>query len=406
MKLQESKLTAQEVKDIVNKYMVETYARFDFVAETADGMYLYDENGEAYLDFYGGVAVNSVGNCNPRVVAAVQDQVADVMHTFNYPYTIPQALLSKQICDTIGMDKIFYQNSGAESNECMIKMARKYGIEKYGPDHYEIITAKKGFHGRTFGAMSATGQPDSAIQKGFGPMVGGFTYAEFNNLEDFASKITPNTIAIMIEPVQGEGGVIPATQEFMDGLRKLCDDNNLFLLLDEVQTGWGRLGTIMGYMGYNVKPDAVTMAKAMGGGMPIGACCATAELASAFTAGAHGTTYGGHPVACAAAYAATSEIIEKDLSANAKEMGEYFREQLATLPHVIDVRGRGLLVGCEYDLPIGGAVKMECIANKLLITAIGTSINRMVPPIILTKEHIDKAIEIMRAAIEKVVAEM
>ncbi len=406
MKLQESNLTAQEVKDIVNKYMVETYARFDFVAERAEGMYIYDANGDAYLDFYGGVAVNSVGNCNPAVVAAVQDQVADVMHTFNYPYTIPQALLSKQICETIGMDKIFYQNSGAESNECMIKMARKYGIDNYGPERYEIITAIQGFHGRTFGAMSATGQPNSAIHKGFGPMVEGFTYAEYNNLEDFASKVTPNTIAIMIELVQGEGGVIPATQEFVEGLRKLCDDNNMLLLFDEVQTGWGRTGSIMGFTGYGVKPDAVSMAKAMGGGMPIGACCATAEMATAFGAGAHGSTYGGHPVACAAAYAATSEIIEKDLSGNANEMGAYLMEQLATLPHVVEVRGRGLLVGCQYDLPIAADVKWECMANKLLMTAIGTSVNRMIPPLVLTKEHIDEAIVIMRAAIEKITADM
>ena len=400
MKLQESKMTAEELKAVVNKYMMETYARFDFVAERAEGMYLYDENGEGFLDFYGGVAVNSVGNCNERVVAAVKDQVSDIMHTFNYPYTVPQALLSQQICETIGMDKIFYQNSGAESNECMIKIARKYGIDNYGPTKYEIITAKQGFHGRTFGAMSATGQPDSAIHKGFGPMVSGFVYAEFNNLEDFASKITPNTIAIMVEPVQGEGGVIPATEEFMTGLRKLCDDNNLLLLLDEIQTGWGRTGSIMSYMGYGVKPDAVSMAKAMGGGMPIGACCVTAELATAFSSGTHGSTYGGHPIACAAAYAATSEIIEKDLSANAKKMGEYFKEQLATLPHIKEVRGRGLLVGCEYDLPISADVKWECMRNHLLITAIGTSVNRMVPPLVLTEEHIDKAIEIMRNAIE------
>ena len=250
MRLKETGLTAEELKDLVKKYMVETYARYDFVAERAEGMYLYDENGEAYLDFYGGVAVNSPGNRNPKVVAAVKDQVDDIMHTFNYPYTVPQALLAKKICDTIGMDKIFYQNSGTEANECMIKMARKYGIENYGPNRYEIITAKQGFHGRTFGSMGATGQPDSAIQKDFGPMVPGFVYAEYNNLEDFASKVTENTIAIMIEPVQGEGGVHPATQEFVEGLRKLCDENEMLLLFDEVQTGWGRTGSIMAYMGY------------------------------------------------------------------------------------------------------------------------------------------------------------
>ena len=403
MKLKDTGLTAEELKDMVKKYMVETYARYDFIAERAEGMYLYDEKGEAYLDFYGGVAVNSPGNRNPKVVAAVKDQVDDIMHTFNYPYTVPQALLSKKICDTIGMDKIFYQNSGTEANECMIKMARKYGIDNYGPDKYEIITAKEGFHGRSFGSMSATGQPDSAIHKGFGPMVPGFVYAEYNNLEDFASKVTKNTIAIMIEPVQGEGGVHPATQEFMEGLRKLCDDNDMLLLLDEVQTGWGRTGAPMAYMGYGVKPDAVSMAKAMGGGMPIGACCARKEVAAAFGAGTHGSTYGGHPIACAAALASVSEILDNNLSENAKEVGEYFVEKLSTLPHVVEARGRGLLVGCEYDMPIALDVKWNTFKRHALITAIGDKVNRMIPPLIATKEDVDKLVEIMREAIEEAV---
>lgn len=353
--------------------------------------------------FYGGVAVNSPGNRNPKVVAAVKDQMDDIMHTFNYPYTVPQALLSKKICDTIGMDKIFYQNSGTEANECMIKMARKYGIDNYGPDRYEIITAKEGFHGRTFGSMSATGQPDSAIHKGFGPMVPGFVYAEYNNLEDFASKVTKNTIAIMIEPVQGEGGVHPATQEFMEGLRKLCDDNDMLLLLDEVQTGWGRTGAPMAYMGYGVKPDAVSMAKAMGGGMPIGACCARKEVAAALGAGTHGSTYGGHPVACAAALASVSEILDNHLSENAKEVGAYFVEKLAKLPHVVEARGRGLLVGCEYDIPIAMDVKWNTFKRHALITAIGDNINRMIPPLTATKEDVDQVVEIMKAAIEEAV---
>ena len=403
MKLKDTGLTAKELKDMVKKYMVETYPRYDFIAERAEGMYLYDEKGEAYLDFYGGVAVNSPGNRNPKVVAAVKDQMDDIMHTFNYPYTVPQALLSKKICDTIGMDKIFYQNSGTEANECMIKMARKYGIDNYGPDRYEIITAKEGFHGRTFGSMSATGQPDSAIHKGFGPMVPGFVYAEYNNLEDFASKVTKNTIAIMIEPVQGEGGVHPATQEFMEGLRKLCDDNDMLLLLDEVQTGWGRTGAPMAYMGYGVKPDAVSMAKAMGGGMPIGACCARKEVAAALGAGTHGSTYGGHPVACAAALASVSEILDNHLSENAKEVGAYFVEKLAKLPHVVEARGRGLLVGCEYDIPIAKDVKWNTFKRHALITAIGDNINRMIPPLTATKEDVDQVVEIMKAAIEEAV---
>ena len=405
MRLKDTGLTAQELKDIVNKYMVETYERYDFIAERAEGMYLYDEEGNAYLDFYGGVAVNSAGNRNPKVVAAIKDQVDDIMHTFNYPYTIPQALLAKKICDTIGMDKIFYQNSGTEANECMIKMARKYGVDNFGPGKYHIITAKQGFHGRTYGAMSATGQPDNAIQMGFKPMLPGFSYAEFNNLEDFASKITENTIAIMIEPVQGEGGVRPATQEFIEGLRKLCDEKGLLLLFDEVQTGWGRTGAPMAFMGYGVKPDAVSMAKAVGGGMPLAACCASAKVAKAFTAGTHGSTYGGHCVACAAGLAAVTEILDNNLSENAKVMGDYMKAELAKLPHVVEARGRGLLVGCEYDIPIAVDVKHGCLDRMALITAIGNKVNRMIPPLVVTKKQIDELIGIMRESIEEAAAE-
>ena len=211
MKLSETGLTAQDIKDKVNKYMIETYERFDFLAETAKDQYIYDEKGEPYLDFYAGIAVNSAGNCNEKVVEAVISQTKELMHTFNYPYTIPQALLAEKVCTTIGMDKIFFQNSGTEANEAMIKMARKYGIEKYGPEKYHIVTAKMGFHGRTFGAMSATGQPDNGCQIGFGPMTYGFSYAPYNDLQAFKDACTENTIAIMIEPVQGEGGVHPAT---------------------------------------------------------------------------------------------------------------------------------------------------------------------------------------------------
>ena len=199
MKLKDTGLTAQDIKDKVNKYMIETYERFDFLAETAEGMYLYDENGTPYLDFYAGIAVNNAGSRNPKVVAAVKDQMDDIMHTFNYPYTIPQALLAEKVCETIGMDKIFFQNSGTEANEAMIKMARKYGIDKYGPNKYHIVTAKMGFHGRTFGAMSATGQPGNGCQVGFGPMTYGFSYAPYNDLKAFKDACTENTIAIMID---------------------------------------------------------------------------------------------------------------------------------------------------------------------------------------------------------------
>ena len=349
MKLTDTGLTVQDIKDKVNTYMIETYERMDFLCETARDQYMYDEKGEKYLDFYAGIAVNSAGNCNEKVVAAVIDQVQDVMHTFNYPYTIPQALLAEKVCTTIGMDKIFFQNSGTEANEAMIKMARKYGIEKYGPNKYHIVTAKNGFHGRTFGAMSATGQPGNGCQIGFGPMTYGFSYAPYNDLKAFKDACTENTIAIMIEPVQGEGGVHPATQEFMSGLREFCDENGMLLLIDEVQTGWCRTGKVMSYMNYGIKPDIVSMAKALGGGMPIGAICTTEDVSKAFSVGSHGTTFGGHPVSCAAALAEVNELLDRNLADNAAKMGEYFKKKLETLPHVKEVRGQGLLVGVEFD---------------------------------------------------------
>lgn len=396
MRLKDTGYTAEEIKEKASKYMIETYERFDFIAETGKDQYIYDSEDEAYLDFYAGIAVNSAGNCNEKVVEAIKDQASDIIHTFNYPYTIPQALLAEKICTTIGMDKIFYQNSGTEANEAMIKMARKYGIEKYGPNKYHIVTAKMGFHGRTFGAMSATGQPGNGCQVGFGPMTYGFSYAPYNNLEAFKDACTENTIAIMIEPVQGEGGVHPATMEFMKGLREFCDEKGMLLLIDEVQTGWCRTGEVMSFMNYGIKPDIVSMAKALGGGMPIGAICATEEVSKAFTAGSHGTTFGGHPVSCAAALAQVNELLERDLAGNAKKVGDYFSKKLETLPHVKEVRHQGLLIGVEFDDSISGVeVKHGCLDRHLLITAIGAHIIRMIPPLIITEDDCDKAFDII-----------
>lgn len=401
MKLKDTGLTKEELKNLVSTYMIDTYERFDFIAETAKDMEIYDENGNAYLDFYAGIAVNSAGNCNEKVVAAIKEQASDIIHTFNYPYTIPQALLAKLICETIGMDKIFYQNTGTEANEAMIKMARKYGVETYGAHKYHIVSAKNSFHGRSYGSLSATGQPHNGCQIGYNPILPGFTYAEFNNLQSFKDACTENTIAIMIEPVQGEGGVHPATKEFMTGLREFCDEKGILLLLDEVQTGWCRTGEVMAYMNYGIKPDIVSMAKAMGGGMPIGAICATKKVAKAFTNGSHGTTYGGNPVCCAASLAQIHELLDRKLAENAKEMGEYFKTQLRNnLPCVKDVRGLGLLVGVEFDRDIAVDVKHGCFDRKLLITAIGGNIIRMVPPLILTKEDCDKATAIIKEVVE------
>lgn len=403
MRLIDTGLTEQEIKQKVATYMIETYERFDMVVDHAKDMYLYTSDGTAYLDFYAGIAVNSAGNCNEKVVKAIKEQCAEVIHTFNYPYTIPQALLAEKICKTIGMDKIFYQNSGTEANEAMIKLARKYGVDHYGEGKYNIVTAKKSFHGRTFGAMSATGQPDTACQLGFGSMTPGFSYATFNDLESFREAVTEQTIAIMVEPVQGEGGVHPATKEFMVGLRKLCDEMGLLLLLDEVQTGWCRTGAIMSYMNYNIKPDIVSMAKAMGGGMPIGAVCATKEVATAFSKGSHGTTYGGNPVACAASLAQIGELLDRDCANNAKVIGDYFSKELEHIPHVKEVRHQGLLVGVEFDECVNAVdVKHACFERKLLITAIGTQVIRMVPPLIVSKEQCDQAIQIIEESVHEV----
>jgi acetylornithine/N-succinyldiaminopimelate aminotransferase len=402
MKLKDTGKSAADIKALVKKYMIETYERYDFICERSEGVYLYDENGDAYLDFYGGIAVNSAGNRNAKVVAAAKEQLNDVIHTFNYPYLIPQALLAEKICKTLDFDKIFYQNSGAEANEAMIKMTRKYGIEKYGPEHYHIITAKNSFHGRTFGALSATGQPDTACQRGFGPMLPGFSYARFNDLADFASQVTENTIAIMLEPIQGEGGVHPATPEFLTGIRKLCDEKKLLLLLDEIQTGWCRTGEVMAYMHYGIKPDIVSMAKALGGGFPISAICANNEVAKAFNMGSHGTTYGGNSVCCAAALAQVTELLDNKLAAKAKETGEYFAQKLTGLPRAKDVRGRGLLLGVEFDGPIGLEVKHNCLDRKLLVTLIGDRLIRMIPPLTVTKADCDKAVAILTESVKAV----
>ena len=249
--------------------------------------------------------------------------------------------------------------------------------------------------------MSATGQPGNGCQVGFGPMTYGFSYAPYNDLKAFKDACTENTIAIMIEPVQGEGGVHPATQEFMKGLREFCDEKGMLLLLDEVQTGWCRTGAVMSYMNYGVKPDIVSMAKGLGGGMPIGAICATEEVSKAFTAGSHGTTFGGHPISCAAALAEVGELLGRDLAGNAKKVGDYFAAKLEKLPHVKEVRHQGLLVGVEFDDTISGVdVKHGCFDRKLLITAIGAHIIRMVPPLIVSEEECDKAVEIIEEAVK------
>lgn len=402
MKAKDYGLDKQDIIEMSDKYLLDIGYHFPIVVEKAKDAILIDANGDEYLDFYAGIAVNSVGNCNEKVVKAVQEQVAQVMHTSLYPYNTPQAMLAKLVCENTGMNRVFFQNSGTEANEAMIKMARKYGVEHYGPEHYEIVTAKKSFHGRTYAALTATGQPETAIQAGFFPNLPGFKYADYNDLESFKALCTENTTAIMIEPVQGEGGVYPATPEFLKGLRNLCDERGMLLLFDEVQTGWCRCGETMAFMHYGVKPDAVTMAKALGGGLPLGAVAMTEECAKALNPGSHGCTFSGNPVCCAAGYAAVTEMLERNMAHNAKEMGIYFMEQLKTLPHIKEVRGLGLLIGLEFEDIDAIQVKVKAMEKKLLITATSNRIVRMVPPLVITKKDCDKATAILREAIEEV----
>ena len=396
MKAKDFNLSKEELVEMAEKYMNETFKRYDFIADSTSGVYVYDENGEAYLDFLGGIAVNSVGGCNQAVIDAIKSQSEDMIHVSNYFYSVPQTVLAKLICESIGMDKIQFQNSGAEANEAMIKMARKYGNDLYGGKRYKIVTAYNSFHGRTLATLSATGQPGSAIHKGFEPLVEGFKYAEFNNLQSFEEAATDDVIAIMIEPIQGEGGVYPADPDFMKGLRELCDRKGMLLLLDEVQTGWGRTGKLMAYMNYGIKPDAVTMAKAMGGGMPIAAMCASNEAMQHLSAGSHGTTFGGNPVCCAASYAAITEMIEKKLPENAYEVGEYFMDELSKLDGVNNVRGMGLIVGVVFDKDIAMDVKHDAFDRKLLMSVVKPDVIRMVPPLIVTKEDCDKVVDIIK----------
>lgn len=400
MKLKDLDYTAEEIKGFTKQYMIETYERFDFIAETAEGMYLYDENGKSYLDFYGGVAVNNVGNRNSKVVQAIKTQADAILHTFNYPYTIPQAVLAKLICETIGMDKIFFQNSGTEANEAMIKLARKYGVENFNANKYHIISAKKGFHGRTFGSLSATGQPNTKNQLGYLPGVPGFDYVQFNNLEAIKEAYTEDTIAIMLEPVQGEGGVNVADKSYLQGVRQFCDEKNILLLLDEVQTGWGRTGENMAFQYYDIQPDIVSMAKGMGGGVPIGAICASEKVAKAFDSGSHGSTYGGSPLCCAASFAAISEIIELKLAENATKVGHYLQEHLKTLPNIKEVRGLGLLIAVEFNKPIAHDIKIALFQNQMLVTMLDDSTIRLTPPLIVTEKDCDIAIDILEKTID------
>ena len=386
-------MDTKTIIETAEEKLIHTYNRYQIVLDKGDGVRLYDKDGKEYLDFGAGIAVFALGYNNKEYNDAVKAQVDKLIHTSNYFYNEPAVKAAQAVTKASGMDRVFFTNSGTEAVEGAIKLAKKYAYLKDGSTDHEIIAMEHSFHGRSMGALAVTG--NRHYQEAFGPMIPGIKFAKYNDLESVKSLVNDKTCAIIFETVQGEGGVYPATKEFLQGLRKFCDENDMLLLFDEVQTGWGRTGDIMAYMEYGVKPDAVSMAKAIGGGMPIGAMCTTEKFASAFTPGAHGSTYAANPVCCAAALAEIEEIMDNNLAANAKEVGAYFMEQLKALPCVKEIRGKGLLVGVEFREPIAFEVKHQAVENRLLITAVRENIIRLAPPLIANKEQCDEAVKIL-----------
>lgn len=349
-------------------FIVNTYNRqpeSTLFLKRGEGAYVWDDLNKRYLDFVSGLAVNSLGHCHPAVVKALSWQAAQLMHCSNLYYSEPQIRLAEQLVAHSCADKVFFCNSGAEANEAAIKLARKYGKAKRGSGAHEIITANHSFHGRTLAAITATAQPK--YHQGFEPLVAGFRYAEFNNLDSFAALINENTCAILVEPVQGEGGVYPAVSEFLKGLRKLCDEANLLLMFDEVQCGMGRTGRLFAYEHYGVLPDVYTLAKALGGGLPIGLMGAKGEAADILQPGDHASTFGGNPVVCGAASAVLQVLLEEGFLARVAKLGNYFMAKLREIdcPCVVEVRGLGLIIGLEIKGD-GAKVAKLCQEQGLL----------------------------------------
>jgi len=391
-------MPTEELKDDAAKYLMQTYARQPLSIVRGRGARVYDMEGREYIDFVGGIAVNVLGHGHPDLVQAIQRQAAQLIHVSNLYYTEPQVKLAQMLVDHSCADRAFFCNSGAEANEAAIKLARRYGHEKHGPDRYEIITMKNSFHGRTLATITATGQ--DKVQKGFEPLVPGFTYAPFNDFGAIEQLVSTKTTAIMLEPVQGEGGVHVADEEYLKNLRAFCTERDILLIFDEVQTGMGRTGTLFAYQQLGVEPDIITLAKGLGGGVPIGACLAKDSVAACFTPGTHASTFGGNPLACAAALAVCRVLLEGRLLDQAKRMGDYLAKGLAECKDrhrvVRDVRGLGLLQGMEVDLD-AKAVVADCLARGLLVNATSERVLRFVPPLVITQRDIDKLIETLTA---------
>ncbi len=385
----------QTVMRLDKKYVMHTYSRIPIAIERGEGVRVWDSDGKEYLDFISGIGVNAVGHCHPEIVKAMESQLKKLLHCSNLYHINLQTKLAETLCEISFADKVFFSNSGAEANEAAIKLARRFG-SKLGGRRYEIITMKGSFHGRTLATLKATAQ--TKYQNGFGPFLPGFKYTSFNDLKGVKKTISSKTCAVMLEPIQGEGGINVASEAFLRELRQFCDEKEILLILDEVQCGLARTGKMFAYQHYGIEPDVMTLAKPLGGGMPIGATLAKEKVASAFEPGTHASTFGGNPLACSAALAFLKVVKKENLVEKARERGNYFRARLEPLKKkfsfVKEIRGKGLMVGLELGFP-GKDIVKRCRDRGLLINCTVEKILRFLPPLIVEESDIDEAVKIL-----------
>ena len=382
-------------QDMEKEYYMPTFTRIPVTLVKGEGLKVWDDNGKEYLDFVAGIAVNVLGHCHPALTQAICEQAGTLVHTSSLYYTIPQLKLAELLVKNSVLNKVFFCNSGAEANEGALKLARQYGKRKLNGAN-EIITTFNSFHGRTLMTLAATGQPK--FQEPYKPMPGGFINVEYNNIEAIKKATTKKTCAIMLEPIQGEGGVNVADEDYFKKVRAWCDEKGILLILDEIQTGIGRTGPLFGYELYGVEPDIITLAKGLGGGFPIGVFMAK-DAASVFEAGDHGSTFGGNPLACAAGYAVLKYILDNDVLSNAKKVGyhlAYKLEQMKTqFDFVTEVRGSGLLIAMQFDRDIAQDVLCACLSEGLLINKLKPNAIRFVPPLVVSRADVDEAMNIL-----------
>ena len=391
----------KEIMALADENIMNTYKRFPIVLEKGSGAKVWDVNGKEYIDFVSGIAVCNLGHSHPQIIAAVKGQLENLTHVSNLYYTEPQAQLAKLLVDNSFADKVFFCNSGAEANEAAIKLARKYAHENMGPGKFELITMKDSFHGRTMATITATGQ--EKFQFGFTPLLAGFTYVPFNDLKALEERISDKTCGIMLEPIQGEGGVNIPDDNYLGSVREICDRHGILLIIDEVQTGMGRTGKLFAYEHSGIKPDIMTLAKALGNGFPIGAMLATDKIAKAFVPGNHASTFGGNPLAMAAANATVKTMLQEGILEHCRKMGDYFLLKLKKMQQkheiIKEVRGKGLIIAAELNIECVDIVN-ECLKRGLLLISAGSKTLRFVPPLVITTQDIDQAVQVLDEVME------